>query len=50
LNKENLKKQLLHSVDSVVDIVCKGNTAEIKKNKDGILILEVFRKKISVDD
>jgi hypothetical protein len=47
LDKENLKKQLLHNVDNIIDIVYKGNSVEIKKNKDGILILEVARKKIS---
>ena len=50
MNKEDLKKELLHNVDSVVDIVYKGNTAEVKKNKDGILILEVARKKINTED
>ena len=34
---------------AIVDIIADGNTAEIKKNKDGILILEVFRKKIKKD-
>ena len=46
LNKETLKNQLLANIDAIVDIIADGNTAEIKKNKDGILILEVFRKKI----
>ena len=46
MNRETLKKQLLLNIDAVVDIIESGNTAEIKKNKDGILILEVFRKKI----
>jgi hypothetical protein len=46
LNKEVLKNQLLSNIDAIVDIIESGNTAEIKKNKDGILILEVFRKKI----
>ena len=44
MNKEVLKNQLLENIDSIVDIIADGNTAEIKKNKDGILILEVFRK------
>jgi hypothetical protein len=46
LNKETLKNQLLSNIDAIVNIIADGNTAEIKKNKDGILILEVFRKKI----
>lgn len=46
MNKETLKNQLLSNIDAIVDIIVGGNTAEIKKNKDGVLILEVFRKKI----
>ena len=46
MNKEVLKNQLLSNIDAIVDIIENGNTAEVKKNKDGILILEVFRKKI----
>ena len=44
--KDELKNQLLENIDAIVDIITDGNTAEIKKNKDGILILEVYRKKI----
>ena len=50
MDKECLKKQLLHNIDNIVNITYKGNTAEIKKNKDGILILEVSRKKINSED
>lgn len=50
MRKEDLKKQLLHNIDSVIDIVFKGNTAEVKKNKEGILILDVSRKKINTED
>lgn len=46
MNRETLKKQLLLNIDEIVNIIESGNTAEIKKNKDGVLILEVFRKKI----
>ena len=46
MEKEILKKQLLQNIDKIIDIVHKGNTTEVKKNKDGILILEVIRKKI----
>ena len=46
MNKETLKNQLLANIDAIVDIITDGNTAEIKKNKDGVLVLEVFRKKI----
>ena len=46
MNRETLKNQLLSNIDAIVDIIESGNTAEIKKNKDGVLILEVFRKKI----
>lgn len=48
MDKEILKKQLLHNIDSIVDIIYKGNTTEIKKNKDGVLILEIARKKINI--
>lgn len=47
MEKENLKNQLLSNIDIIVDIVFKGNTVEVKKNKDGILILEAIRKKIN---
>lgn len=47
MEKENLKKQLLSNIDVIVDIISKGNTAEIKKNKNGVLILETIRKKIN---
>lgn len=50
MRKEDLKKQLLHNIDHVIDIIFRGNTAEIKKNKDGVLILDVSRKKINIED
>ena len=49
LDREVLKKQLLSNIDVIVDIVSKGNTSEIKKNKDGILILEASRKKVNIN-
>lgn len=49
LKNEDLKKQLLFDADEIIKIVSKGNTAEIKKNKEGIFILEVSRKKIKKD-
>lgn len=41
-----LKQQLLSYADDIITIVSKGNTAEIRQNKEGISILEVTRKKI----
>jgi hypothetical protein len=49
LKKENLKNQILSNIDIIIDIVLKGNTAEVKKNKDGILILETSRKKLNLE-
>lgn len=49
MKKENLKNQILSNIDIIIDIVLKGNTAEVKKNKDGILILETSRKKINLE-
>lgn len=46
MDKENLKQQLLSNIDIIIEIISKGNTAEVKKNKDGVLILETIRKKI----
>lgn len=46
LKNEELKEQLLLNADEIVKIISKGNTAEVKKNKEGISILEVTRKKI----
>lgn len=43
--KEQLKQQLIDNAENIIQIVSKGNTAEIKKNKDGIVIYEVTRKK-----
>lgn len=42
-----LKQQLLTYIDDIIKIVSKGNTAEIKQNKEGILVLDVEKKKIS---
>ena len=47
LNHDELKKQLLLHVDDIIRIILKGNTAEIRKNKDGILVLDVEKKKLS---
>lgn len=46
LKNEELKEQLLLNADEIIKIISKGNTAEVKKNKEGICILEVTRKKI----
>ena len=50
MDKKDLKEQLLNIIDSIVDIIYKGNTTEVKKNKNGILILEVIRKKIDTEN
>lgn len=46
MKKDELKDQLTSSYNEIVNIISKGNTAEIKASKDGIVILEVSRKKI----
>lgn len=49
MNHDNnkLKQQLLSYTDDIIKIVSKGNTAEIRQNKEGILVLDVEKKKIS---
>ena len=49
LNHEHnkLKQQLLSYTDDIIKIVSKGNTAEIRQNKEGILVLDVEKKKLS---
>lgn len=47
MNHDELEKQLLLHVDDIIKIILKGNTAEIRKNKDGILVLDVEKKKLS---
>lgn len=42
-----LKQQLLSYIDDIIKIISKGNTVEIRQNKEGILILDVEKKKIS---
>ena len=42
-----LKQQLLSYTDEIIKIISKGNTVEIKQNKEGILVLDVDKKKIS---
>lgn len=37
-----MEKQI--DVKAIAEILSRGNTAEIKKNKDGIIILEVKKK------
>jgi hypothetical protein len=37
-------------LDTINEILSRGNTAEIKKTKDGIIILEVKRKIKLTDD
>ena len=48
LKKEELKQQLLNNIDSIIDVVFKGNAAEVRMNKDGILIYEICRKKFNI--
>lgn len=45
-DKNELKQQLLYYIDDVINIVSNGNTAEIRQNKDGILVLDVTKKKL----
>lgn len=46
LNKDELKQQLMNKTDIIINIISKGNTAEIRKNnKDGMVIYEVVKKK-----
>ena len=49
MNHDNnkLKQQLLSYTDDIIKIVSKGNTAEIRQNKEGILVLDVEKKKLS---
>ena len=42
-----LKQQLLSYTDDTIKLVTKGNAAEIGQNKEGILVLDVEKKKIS---
>lgn len=46
MKNEELKEQLLLNSEEIIKIISKGNTAEIKKSKEGISILEVSKKKI----
>ena len=44
---DKLKQQLLLYTDEIINIISKGNTVEIKQNKDGILVLDVDKKRVS---
>ena len=48
LNHEynELKQQLLSYIDEIIKIISKGNTVEIRQNKEGILVLDVEKKKL----
>ena len=46
MKNEDLKEQLMINAEEIIKIILRGNTAEVKKNKDGISIFEVSRKKI----
>ena len=48
LNHEHneLKQQLLSYIDEIIKIISKGNTVEIRQNKEGILVLDVEKKKL----
>lgn len=49
MKNEDLKEQLMINAEEIIKIILRGNTAEVKKNKDGISIFEVSRKKIKKD-
>lgn len=44
---DKLKQQLLLYTDEIINIISKGNTVEIRQNKDGILVLDVDKKRVS---
>ena len=44
---DKLKQQLLLYADEIINIISKGNTVEIRQNKDGILVLDVDKKRVS---
>lgn len=44
---DKLKQQLLLYTDEIINIISKGNTVEIRQNKDGILLLDVDKKRVS---
>ena len=44
---DKLKQQLLLYTDEIISIISKGNTVEISQNKDGILVLDVDKKRVS---
>ena len=46
---DKLKQQLLSNADDIIKIITKGNTAEVKKSKDGVSVFEVVKKKIKND-
>ena len=46
-DSNKLKQQLLLYIDDIIKIISKGNTVEIKQNKEGILVLDVEKKKVS---
>lgn len=45
--EDKLKRQLSLYMDDIVKIISKGSTVEIRQNNDGVLVLEVSKKKIS---
>ena len=48
MNKETLKQQLLDNIDSIVNIVLKDNSVEIRQTKNGVLIYEICRNKLNI--
>ena len=46
MKNENLKEQIIINAEEIVKIILKGNTAEVKKNKEGISVFENKKKKI----
>lgn len=50
MNKEDLKTQLLNSIDVIVDTVYKSNAIEIRRSKDNVIMYELTRNKIKTDE
>ncbi len=46
MTREQLKTQLLSNIEDILDIITEGSTAEIKKNKEGVQVFEVNKKKL----
>ena len=42
------KEDLITYVPRILEALARGNSIEIKRNKDGILLLEISRKVVSI--